>query len=78
MGAIGGSLDGFKRQAPAGGAEGEGKADPPGQPPKKDKVKPMSKRLSGSISSCSSKLNEIMVWKSKLEENKVGLTLNFI
>ena len=42
---------------------------------KNAKAKPMSKKLSSSISACSSKLTEILSWQSKLGENKVGLIL---
>ena len=63
-----------------GGSGGAGSVGPHGNPPpapdKKDKVKPMSKRLSTSIGQCSTKVNEILVWKAKLQENKPGLKLD--
>ena len=60
-----------------GGGGGGGSVGPhgnlPAAPEKKDKVKPMSRRLSNSIGQCSTKMNEILVWKAKLQENKPGL-----
>ena len=41
------------------------------------KVKPMSKKVSTTISTCSSKMTEILSWQAKLQENKVGLKLGF-
>ena len=54
----------------------EGKPKPQEDDNKKNpKVKPMSKRVSTSISQCSSKMTEILSWQSKLAENKSGLNL---
>ena len=77
-----GRLDNLKGSLsrPVGGGGG-GVAPGQGGPPEKkakDKVKPMSKRLSSSISLCSSKMNEVLVWQSKLQENKVGLHLSLL
>ena len=38
--------------------------------------KAMSKRLSGAISQCSSKMTEVLSWQSKLQDNKVGMILD--
>jgi hypothetical protein len=47
---------------------------PDGNVPKKEaKVQPMSKRFSKYISQCSTKMTDVLAWKSKLDENKTGL-----
>lgn len=48
---------------------------PPDENTKATKVKPMSKRLSSSISACSNKLTDVLAWQAKLKENKGGLIL---
>ncbi len=74
----GGALEKLKavsfgaEQAAGGGGGGTGL---PQDDPKKPKVKPMSKKLSGAISQSSSKMTEILAWQAKLQENKAGMIL---
>ena len=58
-----------------GGSKAEGSLPAPdGNVPKKEpKVQPMSKKLSKYISQCSTKMTDVLAWKSKLDENKSGL-----
>lgn len=72
LGTGSGSLGADQKQA-----GGEGNGDGPGNK-KAPKPKPMSRRLSTSIATCSSKMTEILSWKSKLDENKTGMNLNTI
>lgn len=57
---------------PTGGNGGGG---PGGGDEKKNKVKPMSKKISTALSQTSSKMTEILAWQAKLQENKAGLLL---
>ena len=60
----------------ADGSAGPPQPAIPDQENKKgNKTKPMSKKISSSITSCSSKMTEILSWQSKLTENKSGLIL---
>ena len=61
------SLDGRVVTEPAGNR------DTPEEKGKKQK--PMSRRLSASISACSSKMTEVLAWQATLDDNKVGLML---
>eukprot|EP00435_Cladocopium_sp_Y103_P015770 s3511_g3.t2 len=75
--ALGPHMDKFKSLTFGGGShEGEGSLPPDGNVPgkKEPKVQPMSKRLSKYISQCSTKMTDVLAWKSKLDENKTGLT----
>ena len=56
-----------------GGAPGH--VDQNQKPNKVAKPKPMSKKLSGNISTCSAKLTEVLSWQSKLDQNASGLNL---
>ena len=59
-----------------GGGGTGGVGETPNLEEKQPKVKPMSKRLAGSISQCSSKMTEILSWESKVQDNKSGMSLD--
>lgn len=60
---------------PTGPTGGNGGGGPGGGDEKKNKVKPMSKKISTALSQTSSKMTEILAWQAKLQENKAGLLL---
>ncbi|CAK8995275.1 unnamed protein product [Durusdinium trenchii] len=70
---LGMAQDSSSQEPGAPGSKGEEEIP---DPKRKDKVKPMSRKMTGCISQCSAKLTEILAWQSKLDENKNGLTLS--
>lgn len=76
MGKIDNVSFGARGQPGNPGADGvPGQPDQSQKPGKAPKQKPMSKKLSGNISTCSAKMTEILSWQSKLDQNTGGLNL---
>lgn len=71
---MGTEIDKLKAFSFGAGSSGDPSVVIPEQPQKKQK--PMSKKLSSTISQCSEKMTEVVSWEAKIKENKAGLKLN--
>lgn len=79
MGKINNVSFGARGQPGNPGTDGvPGQPDQSQKPGKVPKQKPMSKKLSGNISTCSAKMTEVLSWQSKLDQNTGGLTAQLV